>query len=66
MNGTSPATMMIVSKECVASEMPFSSRSGAKPLHSVAQRRRRHIQPRPSAAGALFHNALTLGQPILS
>src|SRR6266446_1568069 len=34
-------------------------RSGAKPLHSAVERRRRPSQPRPSEAGALFHNALT-------
>jgi len=29
-------------------------RSGAKPLHSVAERRRRHTQPQPSEAGCSF------------
>src|SRR5437773_8355530 len=38
---------------------PKRRRSGAQPLHSVAQRSRRPSQPRPSEAGALFHNALT-------
>src|ERR1700688_2541415 len=38
---------------------PKRRRSGAKPLHSAAKRRRRPSQPRPSEAGALFHNALT-------
>jgi len=39
---------------------PKRRRSGAQPLHSVAQRRRRPSQPRPSEAGALFHNALEM------
>jgi hypothetical protein len=41
-------------------------RSGAKPPHSVMQRRPRPSQPRPSEAGALFHNALRITWRIAS